>query len=155
MRQDSNRGSLASASWVLELKLCVATPNSFYVFIKTSTITIVQAQMTSALLRGFLCLHLYMDIRECALKAKLRSRISGFTFQQRILFLEKSQRNFLEQIWDNFVLFHFKMYVCMYMSTPSRSLLAHQKKVSDPLTDDCEPPGCWKLNSGAVSTLKC
>jgi hypothetical protein len=31
------------------------------------------------------------------------------------------------------------------------SLQTHQKRASDPITDDCEPPcGCWELNSGPL-----
>jgi hypothetical protein len=32
-----------------------------------------------------------------------------------------------------------------------RCLQTHQKKISDPITDGCEPPcGCWELNSGPL-----
>ena len=31
---------------------------------------------------------------------------------------------------------------------------AHQKRASDPITDDCEPPcGFWELNSGPLGSL--
>ena len=37
----------------------------------------------------------------------------------------------------------------MYTSTPL--LTSHQKRVSDPITDGCEPPcDCWELNSGPL-----
>jgi len=36
----------------------------------------------------------------------------------------------------------------MYVST---LLQTHQKRASDPITNDCEPPcGCWELNSGPL-----
>ena len=32
-----------------------------------------------------------------------------------------------------------------------RYLQAHQKMVTNPITDGCEPPcGCWELNSGSL-----
>ena len=38
----------------------------------------------------------------------------------------------------------------MYVSTLS-NLQTRQKRASDPITDDCEPPcGCWELNSGLL-----
>jgi hypothetical protein len=37
------------------------------------------------------------------------------------------------------------------MSTLSVCTLACQKRASDPIIDDCEPPcGCWELNSGPL-----
>jgi hypothetical protein len=31
------------------------------------------------------------------------------------------------------------------------TLQTHQKRASDPITDDCEPScGCWELNSGPL-----
>jgi hypothetical protein len=37
----------------------------------------------------------------------------------------------------------------MYMSTLFAWMPAWQKRASDPITDDCDPPrGCWELNSG-------
>ena len=39
----------------------------------------------------------------------------------------------------------------MYMSALSAWTPVHQKRASDPITDDCEPScGCWKLNSGPL-----
>ena len=39
----------------------------------------------------------------------------------------------------------------MYMSALSACTPASQKRASEPITDDCEPPcGCWELNSGPL-----
>jgi hypothetical protein len=39
----------------------------------------------------------------------------------------------------------------MYVSTLLLSSYTHQKRVSDPITDGCEPPcGCWKLSLGPL-----
>jgi hypothetical protein len=39
----------------------------------------------------------------------------------------------------------------MSMSALTTCMPACQKRVSDPITDGCEPPcGCWELNSGPL-----
>ena len=43
------------------------------------------------------------------------------------------------------------LFIFMSMSTLSARTPACQKRVSDPITDGCEPPcNCWELNSGPL-----
>jgi hypothetical protein len=52
---------------------------------------------------------------------------------------------------DSFLSFFFlKIYLCI-MSALSACTPACQKRASDPIIDDCEPPcGCWEMNSGPL-----
>ena len=45
----------------------------------------------------------------------------------------------------------FKILFYVYERVHCSCLLTHQKRASDLITDDCEPPcGCWELNSGPL-----
>jgi hypothetical protein len=54
------------------------------------------------------------------------------------------------QLFPPLLFFFLKVYlfhVCEYIVAVFR----HQKRVLDPISDDCEPPcGCWELNSGPL-----
>jgi hypothetical protein len=42
-------------------------------------------------------------------------------------------------------------FTSIYLFIHCSCLQTHQKRASDPITDDCEPPcGCWELNAGLL-----
>jgi hypothetical protein len=48
--------------------------------------------------------------------------------------------------------FFFRFIYLLYVyKVHCHSLQTHQKRASDAITNDCEPPGgCWELNSGSL-----
>jgi hypothetical protein len=79
----------------------------------------------------------------------LGARIKGECHHCSVLF-SLSPSSFLPSFLPPSFFFFFYLFIlCIWVHYSS--LQTYQKKVSDPITDGCEPPcGCWELNSGPL-----
>ena len=54
-----------------------------------------------------------------------------------------------------FFFLFFLRFIYYYISVHCSCLQTHEKRASDLITDGCEPPCCWDLNSGPSKSSQC